>query len=130
MAKFDKSTISVKREALEKVSAQLKTEFFGLDEIIDKVVKSIHAWYIFPEIITRPVIINLWGMTGVGKTQLVRRLVSLLDYQRRFVEIQMDGGSMKSNHDSSSISKILSESSIDEGQPGILSTFQDGERKW
>jgi hypothetical protein len=120
MAKFDKSTISVKREALEKVSAQLKTEFFGLDEIIDKVVKSIHAWYIFPEIITRPVIINLWGMTGVGKTQLVRRLVSLLDYQRRFVEIQMDGGSMKSNHDSSSISKILSESSIDEGQPGIL----------
>lgn len=120
MIKLDKSDIAAKKAALEKVSNQLKSEFFGLDDVIDKVIKSIHAWYIFPEIITRPVIINLWGMTGVGKTQLVRRLSTLLQFHNRFVEVQMDGGSMKSSYNSDMLSKILAESSIEEGTPGIL----------
>ena len=28
------------------------------------------AWYVLPEIIKRPVIFCLWGLTGTGKTQL------------------------------------------------------------
>lgn len=116
---LNKSQINKKRKVLNKVKAQLKTEFFGLDNIIDKVVDSLTAWYIFPEIITRPVIVNLWGMTGVGKTQLVRRLVSLLEYQDKFVEVTMDGSST-TGYWSNTISSILSQSTIDEGQPGIL----------
>jgi len=116
---LDKSLITAKREVLDRVKIQLKTEFFGLDEIIEKIVDSLSAWYIFPEIITRPVIINLWGMTGVGKTQLVRRIVSLLDFNTKFVEIQMDGGSIKA-YGPTTISSVLLQSSIDEGTPGIL----------
>lgn len=35
-------------------------------------------WFISPELITRPVIIFLWGMTGTGKTSLIKRLIELL----------------------------------------------------
>jgi hypothetical protein len=38
-------------------------------------------------------------MTGVGKTDLVRKLVQKLEFQQRFVEIQMDGGSEKGGCD-------------------------------
>ena len=79
-------------QRLNEIAIELKQELYGIDNIIDRVIKSISGWYIAPEIVTRPVIINLWGMTGVGKTDLVRKLVQKLDFQQRFVEIQMDGG--------------------------------------
>lgn len=116
---LDKNTLNAKRAELEKVKAQLKTEFFGLDRIIDQVIDSMSAWYIFPQIITRPVIVNLWGMTGVGKTQLVRRIAALLNFSDRFVEVVMDGGSSH-GYWASTISSILRESKIEEGTPGIL----------
>ena len=34
----------------------------------------IQSWYLFPEGQIRPTIINLWGLTGVGKTSLVQAL--------------------------------------------------------
>ena len=105
---------------LQKVSEQLKKEFFGLDITIDRVISSIKAWYIFPQIIQRPVIVNLWGLTGVGKTQLVRRLVHLLEMGDKFVEIQMDGGTSSSANYDTTIASLLTESSIEEGKPGIL----------
>lgn len=116
---LDKETINAKRNTLAEISATLKEEFFGLDDIIDQVIRSIEAWYICPQIITRPVIVNLWGMTGVGKTALVRRLSSLLGFSDRFVEVVMDGGSQH-GYWSSTLASILRDSKIDEGQPGIL----------
>lgn len=38
---------------LESVLIQLKTEFVGLDSIIDQLGTSIHAWYVTPEIFTK-----------------------------------------------------------------------------
>lgn len=116
---LDKKTIDAKREALAVVSATLKEEFFGLDEIIDQVIRSIEAWYVAPELISRPVIVCLWGCTGVGKTALVRRLASLLGFADRFVEVVMDGGSQH-GYWSSTLSSILRNSKIEESQPGIL----------
>jgi hypothetical protein len=118
--KLDASVIKDKRKQLDNVAAQLKSEFFGLDQIIDKIIASVSAWYIFPQIITRPVIINLWGMTGVGKTHLVRRLVNLLDFEEKFAELQMNSGKNDSDYSRKSILNILSSSKIEEGQPGIL----------
>ncbi|MFN8029777.1 MAG: hypothetical protein U0Q10_14425 [Dermatophilaceae bacterium] len=40
-------------------------------------------WFVAPELLSRPVIVNLWDMTGVGKTDLVRRLVRALDLADR-----------------------------------------------
>jgi hypothetical protein len=116
---LDKATINAKREVLSAIATTLKGEFFGLDAIIDQVISSIEAWYIAPAIITRPVIVNLWGMTGVGKTALVRRLSSLLGFSDRFVEVVMDGGSQH-GYWSSTLASILRDSKVDEGQPGIL----------
>lgn len=56
----------------------LKQEFIGLDSIIDQIGEAISSWYITPEIISRPVVVSLWGMTGTGKSSVVRRLTELL----------------------------------------------------
>jgi hypothetical protein len=103
------------------VAAELKTELFGIDDIIDRVIESIRAWYVLPHIIRRPVIVCLWGLTGTGKTQLTRRLAQKLGFYDRFVEVQMDGfsngGSWRS---ADSISAMLAESGVAEGEPGML----------
>lgn len=117
--KIDKQLIANKKLKLEEVARQLKTEFFGLDTIIDKVIASVYSWYVFPQLIKRPVIVNLWGMTGVGKTQLVRRLSTLLGYAQKFVEVQMDGTSGGSLWGRGTICSMLS-NCIDEGEEGIL----------
>jgi len=83
MEKIDKKFfIPEKREdrisRLEEATKILKEEFVGLDEIIDRIKISITPWYITPEIITRPTVISLWGMTGTGKTSVVKRLIDLL----------------------------------------------------
>ena len=76
---------------LQEIAAQLKTELFGIDTVIDRVIDSVRAWYVLPELVSRPVIVCLWGLTGTGKTQLVRRLAQLLGFYDRFIEVQMDG---------------------------------------
>lgn len=103
------------------VAAELKTELFGIDEIIDRVIESIRAWYVLPHIIRRPVIVCLWGLTGTGKTQLTRSLAQKLGFYDRFVEVQMDGFSNGgSRRSADSISAMLAESGIAEGEPGLL----------
>jgi hypothetical protein len=103
------------------VAAELKTELFGIDDIIDRVIESIRAWYVLPHIIRRPVIVCLWGLTGTGKTQLTRRLAQKLGFYDRFVEVQMDGFSNGSSWRSAdSISAMLAESAIAESEPGML----------
>ncbi|RSZ37127.1 MULTISPECIES: AAA family ATPase [unclassified Variovorax] len=106
---------------LQTVAEALKTELFGIDEIIDRVIDSLRAWYVLPQLISRPVIVCLWGLTGTGKTQLVRRLAQHLGFYDRFIEVQMDGFSHGSGyHSRGSISAMLAESGIAEGMPGIL----------
>ena len=106
---------------LQTVAEALKTELFGIDDIIDRVIDSLRAWYVLPQLISRPVIVCLWGLTGTGKTQLVRRLAQHLGFYDRFIEVQMDGFSHGSGHHSrGSISAMLAESGIAEGSPGIL----------
>jgi len=112
--------IKQRREALYVIRDELKTEFFGLDAIIDRVIDSVSTWYLLPQALSYPVIINLWGLTGVGKTALVRSLVKKLQFQDKFVEIQMDGFSIGSGFYQDSICSILQASAINEGEPGIL----------
>ena len=60
--------LSIRKSKLEEAAIILKKEFVGIDTIIDEVIHSIEPWYIYPQGQIRPTIINLWGMTGVGKT--------------------------------------------------------------
>lgn len=68
---------------LNSAISTLKTEFVGLDNIIDELKTAITPWWVTPEIITRPVVISLWGMTGTGKSSVVRRLLDLLDLKEK-----------------------------------------------
>lgn len=114
------AVLAQRQQALAHAAAQLKAELFGIDDVIDRVIDAIRAWYVLPQLITRPVIVCLWGLTGTGKTQLTRRLAQLLGFYDRFVEVQMDGFSHGAGYRSSSISGMLADSGIHEGAPGIL----------
>ncbi|WP_374667045.1 AAA family ATPase [Ramlibacter sp.] len=112
--------IALRSERLQQISCELKAELFGIDSIIDRVIETVRAWYVLPELVQRPVIVCLWGLTGTGKTQLVRLLATKLGFQDRFVEVQMDGFSHGSGYWSDSISGLLGDSGVQEGAPGIL----------
>lgn len=112
-------SIRVKKQKLQSISKELKQDFEGLDDIIDEVIRNIEVWYILPDLITRPVIINLWGMTGTGKTDLVRKLVAKLGYNDKFLEIQLcNKGSATGNY--RNLSTQLNCSNLDTETPGIL----------
>lgn len=113
--------LAQRNRQLQEIAIQLKRELFGIDAIIDRVIDSVRAWYVMPELVARPVIVCLWGLTGTGKTQLVRRLTQLLGFYDRFVEVQMDGFSNGASwRGAQSISGMLAQSGVREGEPGIL----------
>ncbi|ROL61953.1 AAA family ATPase [Bacteroidetes/Chlorobi group bacterium ChocPot_Mid] len=91
-----KADIELKANQLLKVKEELKKEFFGIDEIIDQIVDSIEAWYLFPDSCFKPCIINLWGMTGCGKTAVVKKIVELLNYRQYFINFDMGEFAAKS----------------------------------
>ncbi|MFZ6011120.1 MAG: hypothetical protein ACOYXT_12310 [Bacteroidota bacterium] len=78
-----------RKQKLMDTAFKLKTKFLGLDNIIDEVISLMMPWYLFPETQIRPTVINLWGLTGSGKTALVQSLVELLEYRRLFAHLDM-----------------------------------------
>ena len=110
--------IEEKKQTLERIKAELKSEFIGIDYIIEELIDYIQIWYLMPEVLTRPIIVNLWGMTGVGKTDLVRRLVSKLNYQDRFAEVELNN----SEHYSwkNTVGALLEANGINNGKPAIV----------
>lgn len=75
----DRKEFFKRKKILEEAKEQLKKEFVGLNDIIDEVIDLIEAWYLFPTGQIRPTIVNLWGMTGVGKTSLIKKLFELIN---------------------------------------------------
>lgn len=71
--------IKERLQKLSEVEKTLKSEFVGIDPIIDRILESITPWYVTPEIITRPTVVSLWGLTGTGKTSVVKRIIDLLE---------------------------------------------------
>src|SRR4051812_3025906 len=110
--------ISQRQKILAKSAETLKLHFVGLDHVIDKIVGSIEAWYCMPELMTRPTIVCLWGLTGIGKTDLVRRLVKSLDYTDSFVEVQLTNKGSSTNTWASTIQTLLSGSNVCAEEPG------------
>ncbi|MEM7655743.1 MAG: AAA family ATPase [Bacteroidota bacterium] len=92
---LDRSQILARKTRLERARKILQQEFIGLDAIIEEVIDLIRPWWLFPQAQTRPLVVSLWGMTGTGKTALVRRLVQLLETEQAFV--QVDVGEFRDN---------------------------------
>ena len=93
----DPGRVRERSGVLERARGILKDEFVGIDPIIDGVVDTLRSWFIVPEMQKRPLVVNLWGMTGVGKTALVRRLAELLGLQDRYYRFSMDSESAVSD---------------------------------
>jgi hypothetical protein len=81
--------IGARKAYLDSITGELKRKFIGLDEIIDEVMPLVSAWHIFPEAQLRPCVINLWGLTGSGKSALVSTLVELLEYKKLYAHFDM-----------------------------------------
>jgi hypothetical protein len=112
--------IADRQRRLYKAADDLKEHFVGLDAVIDRIASSIEAWYCMPELMTRPTIVNLWGLTGIGKTDLVRRLVKSLDFSDNFVEIQMTNKGSSSNTMATTLQGLLTTSNVAPEEPGVL----------
>ncbi len=118
MIDIDKNLIEQKKKTIEQARITLKEHFIGIDHIIDNLLDYIQVWYLLPEILSRPMIVNLWGMTGVGKTDLIRKLVKCLDFQDRFAEIELsniDGTSWMN-----SVVQALGDQNIQDENPSIV----------
>ncbi len=74
---------------VENARCILKTEFIGIDNIIDEVIDNVSSWYSLSDIQEKPLVINLWGLTGVGKTSLVNRLAELLNFKDRYFRFDL-----------------------------------------
>ena len=89
MKTVNQELILKKKSTLAKAVTHLKKEFVGLDSIIDELSDTVLPWWLFPENQLRPLIINLWGMTGSGKTALIKRLSELLNYHKQLLRFDM-----------------------------------------
>ncbi|MFP4528367.1 MAG: hypothetical protein ACLFQX_07445 [Candidatus Kapaibacterium sp.] len=77
--------IAAKLERLAEMKRWLKSQFFAIDDVIDRVADSIEPLLLFPKASQRPHVVNLWGMTGCGKTDLVRKIAEFLDFGNKFL---------------------------------------------
>lgn len=78
-----------KKIILENARIQLKKEFFGIDSVIDEIIEVVGSWYTLNSIQDKPLIINLWGLTGVGKTSLIARLAKLIEFGEKFYRFDL-----------------------------------------
>lgn len=85
---MDLNELIKKDEILNGAKNGLKKQFFGIDKVINQLVGSLRSWYHLPEFQNRPLVINLWGGAGVGKSQLVKEMIKLLGLDQLFFEME------------------------------------------
>ena len=83
--KIDTEEIERKNKVVDNAISVLKTEFIGIDKQIDEIMDNVRTWYIYPQLQVRPLVVNLFGMSGIGKTSLVKRISQLLDIEKDYV---------------------------------------------
>lgn len=92
-----KIDLNDKNQKLLELKKHLKCEFVGIDYIIDNVIDSMTPFYLFPDSLKRPIVINLWGMTGTGKTSLIEKIVDFLKLSKSY--LKFDIGEYSSSED-------------------------------
>ncbi len=115
---LDRTELARRNTVLDAAAVELKAQFIGIDSVIDELVDGIRIWYLLPELLTRPVIVNLWGMTGVGKTDLVRRLVKAIGFTDRFLEIELN--TTDSSSYQPSVSAMMETNGLSDGKPAVV----------
>lgn len=83
--KINKKELDEKNKIVDNAIVQLKKEFVGIDEQIDSVMNNVRVWYLYPKLQVSPCVVNIFGMTGCGKSSLVRRIAQLLNIEKNLV---------------------------------------------
>lgn len=103
---------SERQKRLEHAAETLKKQFVGLDAVIDDIIAAVSGWYHYPDYQSSPCIVNLWGLTGTGKSALVRELIRLLDIED--VMLYFDMG------DQPDISKEVADAKLHSNAPVVV----------
>lgn len=82
---LENEEIRSKKQLLKDAEQTLKKEFIGIDNVIEQTLFNMRPWYLYPELQEKPLVITLVGLTGTGKTSLVKRIVQLLDIENDMV---------------------------------------------
>jgi len=59
---IDKGRVAKRQQVLDDARSKLKSSFVGIDHVIDELCDAVAVWYTMPEVLRRPMIVNLWGM--------------------------------------------------------------------
>ena len=57
----DRNAIRARSVRLDAAVAEPRSIFVGIDGVVDDLVDAMRVWYLMPEVLTRPVIVNLWA---------------------------------------------------------------------
>ena len=117
-----KETFETKIATLDKAKIQLKKEFVGIDDTIDEVVENVRSWFTLGHLQSKPCVVNLWGLTGVGKSSLLLRLSQLLDISDKTFRIDL--GEKMGKYSLNESLKEISDVSRDEPLVIILDEIQ------
>lgn len=83
--KINKEEIREKNKLIDTAIVQLKKEFVGIDEQIDSIMNNVRVWFLYPQLQNTPCVVNIFGMTGCGKSSLVKRIAQLLGIEKNLV---------------------------------------------
>lgn len=82
---FEDVILEQREKLIENARITLKKEFIGIDNEIDGLLNNIKPWFLFPELQQSPCVVNIFGLTGTGKTSIIKRIVQLLDIEEDLV---------------------------------------------
>ena len=100
---------------LDQIRQTLQSEFIGLEEIIDQFIDAVTPWCILQDSQARPLVVNIWGLTGVGKTSLVRRFLQLWNEEEQVLWFNLGSkGYFKEIFNSMQDMRAM------DGQPGVI----------
>lgn len=83
--KIDITDIEKKNKIVDNAILQLKKDFIGIDEQIDEIMNNVRTWYLYPQLQNRPLIVSIFGLTGTGKTDLIKKIAKYLNIEKDLV---------------------------------------------
>jgi SpoVK/Ycf46/Vps4 family AAA+-type ATPase len=96
-------------------------ELFGVEYQTRSCLNKINMYLSLPGLMHQPLIMNFWGPTGTGKTQLAKKLVELIGLQDRFIQINLAStGSYNWKKKMEDISELVSGEDAGKNKPVVL----------
>jgi len=95
------------RERFEWAKKEVLSLFVGRNSSIEHLFDQIEGWYLYPRTRLTPLIINIWGMTGTGKTSIIKEIIKHLGLDREFFYFDMEQYAGASSVDGTSFKSSL-----------------------